>query len=68
MKFCKYHALGNDYLVIDPKDAPSPLTEAQIREALAGNLCRCTGYEKIIEAVRIATAELRAERGQVVAR
>jgi len=31
MKFCKYHALGNDYLVIDPKDAPSPLTEAQIK-------------------------------------
>ena len=31
MKFSKYHALGNDYLVIDPKDAPSLLTEAQIR-------------------------------------
>ena len=31
MKFCKYHALGNDYLVIDPKDAPTPLTEAQIK-------------------------------------
>ena len=31
MKFFKYHALGNDYLVIDPKDLPSPLTEAQIK-------------------------------------
>jgi len=31
VKFSKYHALGNDYLVIDPKDAPSLLTEAQIR-------------------------------------
>ena len=32
---------------------PDP-TEAQIRESLAGNLCRCTGYEKIIDAVRQA--------------
>ncbi len=32
---------------------PSP-SDAQIREALAGNLCRCTGYEKILDAVRQA--------------
>jgi carbon-monoxide dehydrogenase small subunit len=31
-------------------------TDAQIREALAGNLCRCTGYEKIMDAVRLAAA------------
>ena len=31
MKFWKYHALGNDYLVIDPKDLPSPLTPEQIK-------------------------------------
>ena len=30
-------------------------TDAEIREALAGNLCRCTGYEKILDAVRLAT-------------
>lgn len=29
-------------------------TEAEVREALAGNLCRCTGYEKILEAVQLA--------------
>jgi aerobic carbon-monoxide dehydrogenase small subunit len=32
-------------------------TDAEIREALAGNLCRCTGYEKILDAVRLAAAE-----------
>src|ERR1044071_7294187 len=31
MKFSKYHALGNDYLVIDPCETPGPPTEAQIR-------------------------------------
>jgi len=33
-------------------------SEAQIREALAGNLCRCTGYEKILDAVRLAASRL----------
>ncbi len=33
---------------------PRP-SEARIREALAGNLCRCTGYEKILDAVRLAS-------------
>ncbi|MGZ4389976.1 MAG: (2Fe-2S)-binding protein [Gaiellaceae bacterium] len=32
---------------------PDP-SEEQIREALAGNLCRCTGYQKIVDAVRLA--------------
>ncbi|TWP51795.1 (2Fe-2S)-binding protein [Lentzea tibetensis] len=32
---------------------PSP-SDPEIREALAGNLCRCTGYEKIMDAVRLA--------------
>lgn len=40
---------------------PAP-GEAEIREALAGNLCRCTGYEMIVDAVRLA-AERRAQEG-----
>ena len=34
---------------------PDP-SDLEIREALAGNLCRCTGYEKILDAVRLAAA------------
>ena len=34
---------------------PRP-SEPEIREALAGNLCRCTGYEKILDAVRLAAS------------
>ena len=36
---------------------PDP-SDPDIREALAGNLCRCTGYEQILEAVRLAAARI----------
>jgi aerobic-type carbon monoxide dehydrogenase small subunit (CoxS/CutS family) len=39
-------------------ETPAP-DEAQIREALSGNLCRCTGYQHIVEAVRLAAARWR---------
>ena len=38
---------------------PDP-TETEIRYALAGNLCRCTGYDKIVRAVQAAAAQMRA--------
>ena len=40
---------------------PDP-TETEVRFGLAGNLCRCTGYDKIVRAVLDAAAEMRAER------
>ncbi len=45
-------------------DNPQP-SDGEIREALSGNLCRCTGYHKIIEAVRWAAA---LERGEADAK
>jgi carbon-monoxide dehydrogenase small subunit len=35
-------------------DANPQPSEEQIREAIGGNLCRCTGYQQIVEAVRLA--------------
>lgn len=43
---------------------PKP-TRGQIAEALSGNLCRCTGYIKIYEAVELAAARLRGEKAEV---
>ncbi len=40
---------------------PDP-SESEVRYWLAGNLCRCTGYDKIVRAVLAAAAELRQER------
>ncbi|HET7197590.1 MAG TPA: (2Fe-2S)-binding protein [Burkholderiales bacterium] len=39
---------------------PSP-TRQEIKEATAGNLCRCTGYQQIVDAIEDAAAKLRAE-------
>jgi carbon-monoxide dehydrogenase small subunit len=38
---------------------PTP-TDAEIREAVSGNLCRCTGYQHIVDAVKLATQKMKA--------
>jgi carbon-monoxide dehydrogenase small subunit len=51
---CGFCTPGLIVATVDLLDhAPSP-TDDQIREALSGNLCRCTGYQKIFDAVRAA--------------
>jgi carbon-monoxide dehydrogenase small subunit len=42
------------------KENPNP-SEQEIREAISGNLCRCTGYQNIVEAVKLAAQKLAAE-------
>jgi carbon-monoxide dehydrogenase small subunit len=40
------------------EENPNP-TEEEIREAISGNLCRCTGYQHIVDAVKMAAAEMK---------
>jgi aerobic-type carbon monoxide dehydrogenase small subunit (CoxS/CutS family) len=44
-------------------EQPNP-TEADVREAISGNLCRCTGYQGIVAAVMDAAAELQEHMGE----
>ena len=60
--FCEKHALQCGYCTPGMLVACSALlqehphpTQAQVREAISGNLCRCTGYQQIVDAVLYAT-------------
>ena len=53
--FCTPGILCSAVALLDRDASP---TRAEIRAALAGNLCRCTGYEKIYDAVAAAAARL----------
>ncbi len=44
---------------------PNP-TEQQIRAGLSGNLCRCTGYNQIVEAIALAASKMAHEKGEGV--
>jgi carbon-monoxide dehydrogenase small subunit len=64
--FCETHGLQCGYCTSGMLIAaqgllnsnPDP-TEAQIRDAIGGNLCRCTGYQQIVEAVELAAKRMR---------
>ncbi|GAA2292732.1 (2Fe-2S)-binding protein [Glycomyces scopariae] len=58
---CGFCTPGLLVAVADLLDREPDPSDPEIREALAGNLCRCTGYEKIIDAVHTAAATLAGE-------
>ena len=47
------------------RENPDP-SEEEVREGLEGNLCRCTGYQNIVKAVRRAASDMREPAGQEV--
>ena len=55
--FCTPGMLLTSYALLQQNATPS---EADIREGLAGNLCRCTGYQNIVKAVQQASGQLPA--------
>jgi aerobic carbon-monoxide dehydrogenase small subunit len=66
--FCEAHGLQCGYctpgMLIAAQGLlnsnPDP-TEEQVRDAIGGNLCRCTGYQQIVEAVRLAAERMKAK-------
>jgi len=55
---CGFCTPGFVVAVVDLLEHESHPSDQAIREALSGNLCRCTGYTKILEAVKLADARL----------
>lgn len=56
--FCIPGMILSAKALIDNNDSPS---ELDVRKAIQGNLCRCTGYKKIVDAIRLAAACFRGE-------
>ncbi len=56
--YCTPGVLLSAEALLDANQAP---TREEIKQALAGNLCRCTGYVKIYEAIELAAARMRGE-------
>lgn len=58
--FCTPGMIMSVKALLDKKGKPS---EHEIKEAIEGNFCRCTGYTQIIEAVKDATGQLKKKEG-----
>ena len=57
---CGFCTPGLIVSTVDLLDHVSDPSDGEIREALAGNLCRCTGYSKILDAVRLAAVRIKS--------
>jgi aerobic carbon-monoxide dehydrogenase small subunit len=57
---CGFCTPGLVVAVVDLLDRDPDPSEVRVREALSGNLCRCTGYQKILDAVALAASRRRA--------
>ena len=57
--YCTPGMLMTAKALLDKEPAPS---RERIKEALSGNLCRCTGYQQIVDAIESAAAEMRGAR------
>lgn len=60
--YCTPGFLMTGAALVERKQVPS---ETEIREAISGNLCRCTGYSKIVEAVALAASRMTKDDARV---
>lgn len=56
--FCTPGQILSAYALLVKNPSPS---EAEIKEALDGNICRCTGYKKIVEAVQLSASRMKGD-------
>ena len=59
--FCTPGMLMRGYRFLQENPNPS---EEEIRHGMAGNLCRCTGYQNIVKSIQAAAAAMQADSGQ----
>ncbi len=60
---CGFCTPGLMITAVDFLERNASPSDAEIRHAIAGNLCRCTGYHNIVNAIRTASAEMRQTAG-----
>ncbi|HZK29515.1 MAG TPA: 2Fe-2S iron-sulfur cluster-binding protein, partial [Clostridia bacterium] len=61
--FCTPGMIMSAKALLDKNPAP---TETEVRQAIDNNLCRCTGYVKIVEAILLAAERMRSIKNAVI--